>query len=166
MNGTKLDVAPQIAARLKDLFPRLFSLRGRFKAVLPSNVERFRSQALEDDPSGKTSQLLFTLGTMLSLQSEPISMGEISRALDVPLSSATRIVDWFVRNDYAQRLPDPEDRRIVRITWTDAGQEVYQAMITHALDRIEKLLGHFSGPEQELFVSMLEKFANIMEQDA
>jgi DNA-binding MarR family transcriptional regulator len=165
MNGSNSNVEPPHLARLKDLLLRLFFLRGRFKAVLPSSVERFKSQAMEDDSGGKISQLFFLLGIMITSQDEPITMGEISRAMDVPLSTATRIVDWFVRNDYARRLPDPDDRRIVRITWTEAGQAVYQAMVGHALERIDKLLSHFSGTEQEQFVTLIEKLTNILEQD-
>lgn len=165
MNGSNLDLDPPHMLRMKGLLQRLFFLRGRFKAVLPSNVERFKSQALEDDSGGKISQLFFLLGIMITSQGESITMGEISRAMDVPLSTATRIVDWFVRNDYARRLPDPEDRRIVRITWTDAGQEVYQAMNAHALEQIEKLLSHFSGSERDQFVNLMEKLTNILEQD-
>ncbi|MBA7481769.1 hypothetical protein ES707_17245 [subsurface metagenome] len=41
-----------------------------------------------------------------------LTMGELSNALSVPLSTTTRIVDWLVDNGYAQRLPDQEDRRI------------------------------------------------------
>jgi MarR family transcriptional regulator, organic hydroperoxide resistance regulator len=165
MNGSNLDLDPAQMLRMKDLLQRLFLLRGRFKAVLPSSVERFRSQALEDNSGGKISQLFFLLGMMITSQEEPIPMGEISRAMDVPLSTATRIVDWFVRNDYARRLPDPEDRRIVRITWTDAGHEVYQAMSMHVLERIDKLLSHLSEPEREQFVNLMEKLTNILEQD-
>lgn len=165
MDETTSDMNPQNVVRIQDLLLRLFSLRGRFKAVLPGNVARFKTQALEEDPSGKTSQLLFLLGIMLSRENDSVTMGEISRAMDVPLSTATRIVDWFVHNQYVQRLPDPDDRRIVRITWTDAGREVYQAMSAHALERAQILLTHFSRTEREQFICLMEKLANILEQE-
>jgi len=41
-------------------------------------------------------------------------MGELSKALDVPLSTATRIADCG-QERYAERSPDPKDRRVVRV---------------------------------------------------
>ncbi len=165
MNGTNSIQESQETLRIKGLLQRIFVLRGRIKAVLPSSVQKFRSKAMEEDPSGKMAQLFFQFGTMMAGQDEPVTMGEIGRAMDVPMSTATRIVDWFVQNDYVERLSDPEDRRIVRIAWTEAGKEVYQAIISHALQQIDKLLAHFSAMEREQFVVLLEKFANILEQD-
>ena len=36
---------------------------------------------------------------------ENLTMGELSGALSVPLSTATRMVDWLVDNGYLYRLP-------------------------------------------------------------
>lgn len=53
-----------------------------------------------------------------------LTMGSLSRAISVPYSTATRMVDWMVESGYAQRSPDSEDRRIVRVALTDEGKKL------------------------------------------
>jgi DNA-binding MarR family transcriptional regulator len=55
-----------------------------------------------------------------------LTMGELSRAISVPLSTATRMVDWMVDRDYAERLSDSSDRRIVRVALTANGHKLSQ----------------------------------------
>jgi DNA-binding MarR family transcriptional regulator len=90
-------------------------------------------------------------------------MGELSRALQVPLSTATRIMDWLVKNGYAGRLPDPEDRRIVRVTLTETGQEMYYTINDYLMERFEKLMGQFSLQERESLLSLLSKLSDALE---
>jgi len=90
-------------------------------------------------------------------------MGELSHALDFPLSSATRIVDWLVKNDYAMRLDDPEDRRIVRVTLTEAGLEIYRTINEFFLQRIELVLRQFTPQEIEILRSVLSRIVDTLE---
>ncbi len=53
-----------------------------------------------------------------------LTMGELSRAVSVPLSTATRMADWMVENEYAERLSDSNDRRIVRLALTENGRRL------------------------------------------
>ena len=46
-------------------------------------------------------------------------MGELSNALSLPFSTATRMVDYLVARGYIQRLSDTTDRRVVRVALTD-----------------------------------------------
>jgi DNA-binding MarR family transcriptional regulator len=98
-------------------------------------------------------------------QGEPITMSEISRKMEIPMSTATRMVDWFVRNQYATRLPDLEDRRIVRIALTESGQEIYRAMNRYMLERAEKIISRLEPTEREMLAQLLEKLVHILDQE-
>ena len=93
-------------------------------------------------------------------------MGELSHALEVPLSTATHIVDWLVKNDYARRLDDPEDRRIVRVTLTEGGQDMYRAINEFITQRIEHFLSQFSPEDRENLLSLLNKVIDTLEKSA
>ena len=53
-----------------------------------------------------------------------MSMHELSSAMNLAGSTMTRVVDQLVYKGLAERAPDEEDRRIVRVTLTPRGCEV------------------------------------------
>jgi DNA-binding MarR family transcriptional regulator len=153
------------ATRINNLLQRLFFLRQRLRATLPETLEAFKTRVLEDNLGGKASNQFYLLGILIARQGEPITMSEISRKMEIPMSTATRMVDWFVRNRYATRLPDPEDRRIVRIALTESGQEIYRAMNRYMLERAEKIISRLEASERDLLAQLLEKLIHILDQE-
>lgn len=155
--------------RVKELAKRLYYLRGRFKAILPENLvalkKRMEREKLDGGDEGvETLNQYFYVGFILNRQAEPMTMGELSRALEVPFSTATHQIDWFVRNNYAHRLPDPDDRRIVRVELTEDGKEILEAVNEFMVKRMKKILDAFTPDEQQDIVRLLEKFMDIMDE--
>lgn len=155
--------------QITEIVRHIIRLRPRLKAMLPENLARVKARLDSLHPDGAHGnpadyELLYHIGVILSRQPGPMTMGELSKALDVPLSTATRIVDWLVKSGYAQRLPDPEDRRIVRVTLTDAGQEVYKAGNEFVRKRVEQLLRRFTPGECENLVLLLGKLVEALEE--
>lgn len=144
---------------------RFLSLKARLKAVLPEDIANMKAQ-LGESHLGSKADLLYHFGVILSLQQEPITMGELSRALDVPLSTATRLVDWLETNNYAVRLASPDDRRIVLVALTEAGQGICRTITDHIRKRVEQLLLRLSPDERESLVGIMHKLLMVMEEDA
>lgn len=145
-------------------------LRSRFKAIIPEHLAAAKANLAAARGEGAPLQpsehgLIYNLGALLSARQSPISMSEIARALDVPMSSATRMVDWLVDAGYATRLPDPDDRRVVRITLTPIGQNIYEAAGDFMLGRVEKLLAYFTEDEQETLIALMKKMAIALEEE-
>jgi len=86
-----------------------------------------------------------------------LTMGELSSALSVPLSTATRLVDWLVINGYAQRLSDPEDRRVVRVALTDSGRELHRAISDYTTERVQQILSCLTDEEQRMLFTAIPK---------
>jgi len=107
--------------------------------------------------------LFYRIGMVLSRSESPPPMGELSKALDVPVSTATRIVDGLVENGYAERINDPDDRRVVRITLTDDGRLLYGAMYHFIRGRIEQVLSHFTAEERSQLIRLLHKLGSSLE---
>jgi DNA-binding MarR family transcriptional regulator len=152
--------------RIVDMVHRVLILRRqRFQTLLPPDLASIKSRVIEANLNAKTFDIIYLLGIMISRQAEPLTMSEISQALEVPTSTATRIVDWFVRNGFATRLPDPADRRVVRITLTESGQAVYQATNVFIEQRVQTVLSHFTSAERIELTRLLDKLISILEQE-
>jgi DNA-binding MarR family transcriptional regulator len=153
------------------LLQRIIHLRSHFKVVVPENISTIKRQIHESNLTGKgagfnDASLFYIVSNVFSRYTGPISMGELSRDLEVPLSTATRTMDWLVTNGYAQRLPDSNDRRIVRVELTETGKETYQAISTFMLERVEQALSMLTQAEQDIFLALLNKVLNAFEEAA
>jgi DNA-binding MarR family transcriptional regulator len=69
------------------------------------------------------------------------------------------MVDWFVDNSYAQRLSDPEDRRVVRVALTDSGRELHRTVERYMVQRFRQMLSPLTAEEQSVLLMLLEKMA-------
>lgn len=92
------------------------------------------------------------------------TMGELSQALSVPLYTATRLVDSLVENGLADRLPDPDDRRIVRVTLTDDGLRFHEAIEAHFAQSIERIMACLTPEEQGTLVALLRKITASLKE--
>jgi DNA-binding MarR family transcriptional regulator len=154
-----------------EIMQRVFRLKNRFRVGVPENIVILRERIRASNLGGKTGysndfDLFHNVGLVFSRHDGPISMGELSRDLNIPLSTATRTMDWMVENGYAQRLPDPQDRRIVRVELTEAGLEIYGAINQFFMERIEQFMGQFTPEERETFTSLLSKVLDALEKQS
>jgi DNA-binding MarR family transcriptional regulator len=155
----------------KQVFQRLFLLRHRLLVSLPEDLATLKKRVLEAGKSnppewGTGPTLFYSVGLAMSARAEPMTMGEVSRSLAVPLSSATRIVSWMVDFGYAQRLPDPNDRRVVRVALTQDGAALFRGIDEFFMERIQRLMRTFTPEESKTFLGLLSKIADTLEQEA
>jgi DNA-binding MarR family transcriptional regulator len=160
----------QQLAEFGEIIRQFRRLRRYAKALLPEEVAQAEARLDEllqqNRPStGTDFDLLYNIGIILSHQEKPMTMSELSQRLDVPLSTATRIVDLLVKNSYAQRLSDPEDRRVVRITLSETGLAMYQVINEFMQKRIDRVLQHFTVDERDMLIRLLTKLLEVMKEE-
>jgi DNA-binding MarR family transcriptional regulator len=159
----------QHSTEIVDLFQRILLLKSRFSLVVPENIIALRQNILDLDSGGKgfgsNFDLFFRIGNIFGRSPGSISMGELSHELQVPLSTSTRIVDWLVNNKYARRLPDPKDRRIVRVELTETGISLYKTIHQFLVDRLRGFMRRFSVEERDTFLRLLKKVVETLEED-
>jgi DNA-binding MarR family transcriptional regulator len=159
-----METTPPTSINLKcDQFTELLQslIRHRPPLILPEHILQFRKQ-MDELKSGNLGsredyQFIFRIFIILAHQETPPTMGELSLDLNVPFSTATRIVDWLVQGDFVERTPDPDDRRIIRVRLTQTGQKYYQISIDYIRLRINKILEDFSTEEQAELYRLLSK---------
>ncbi len=154
--------------QVRQLVLDFLRLETRFRAVFPKELAeiedrlaraRFRSIRL---PSAKF-ELFYRISSTL-YRERNLTMGELSHPLSVPLSTATRMVDWQVDNGYATRLADPEDRRIVRVALTDSGRRVHEAVERFVVQQVQQILSELTSEEQRVLFALFYKLASTLEK--
>ena len=94
-----------------------------------------------------------------------VTMGEFSVGLSVPLSKATRIANSLVDNGLAQRLTDPEDRRIVKITLSEKGKNLHLMMSNYMQEKIRNLLASsLTEEERAVLLRLINRVASTLKK--
>ena len=133
----------------------------RFEATLSKELSQIKESLQgmhpqrEHQPDGNYE--LFYRACNSIYPDDSITMSEFSNALSVPLSTATRIADWLVDNGYIQRLPDSDDRRVVRVALTDIGRELYEAIDRYIRQRIQQILSTLTSEEKTILLTLVSK---------
>jgi DNA-binding MarR family transcriptional regulator len=153
----------QTAEQFMGLLQRYICLRP--KLILPEHIlqlkkkmEAFRSSGYGSEDHG----FVFRILILLSQSVEPLTMSELSSELNVPMSTATRIVDGLVRSGMAERVNDSNDRRVVRVGMSQNGRELYETGMAYNKQRIAKLLKNFTAEEQAQLLKLMNKLFDAL----
>ncbi len=130
----------------------------------PEEMIQVRNLLFGSQSREKYDRTTFQRMGMILYQKRNPTMGEVSQALSVPLSTATRMANWWVDNGYAQRLPDLDDRRIVRLTLTDSGMQFLDALEKHMEETVERVLGCLTLDEKGILVTLSAKVATSLKE--
>jgi DNA-binding MarR family transcriptional regulator len=133
----------------------------KFEAMLYDELARTQDRLEGGHPEGEprpyTNYDLFYRVSSSMRGKDNVTMGELSSALSVPLSTATRMVDSLVSSGYVQRLPDAEDRRVVRVALTDTGHELHRTIERYTSERVQEILCCLTPDEQTMLFSCIRK---------
>ena len=151
------------AEQFLELVQRYIHLRP--KLILPEHVLQLKKRLEAFKGSGYNAEdhaFVFRILILLSRTAEPLTMGELSSDLAVPMSTATRIVDGLVRAGMAERVNDANDRRIVRVGMSQNGRKSYETGMAYNKQRISKLLKDFSSEEQMQLLNLMNKLFDAL----
>lgn len=107
--------------------------------------------------------LFYRLGTSLRLK-RLLTMGELSEALAVPLSTATRIANGFVDDGYLKRQEDTRDRRIVLVALTEKGEELFRAIEFFSITQVQQILASLTPAERTSVFAVIHKIVSALKE--
>lgn len=160
---SEMETPAQEAVELVELIRQLIRLQPRLKALLPTDLARLKAR-LRRGGHTPDYELFYRVASVLSRSGEPPTMGEMREALGVPLSSATRMVEWLVRHGYARRFPDPEDRRFIRVALTDEGRRLTTRIDAFLQRQLRRVIRRFSPTERTQLVTLLRKLVAALDE--
>jgi DNA-binding MarR family transcriptional regulator len=107
--------------------------------------------------------VFYRVSSNLSRKTE-LTMGELSNALSVPFSTATRLIDTLVADGYIERMQDPDDRRVVRIALTAEGNKLHRTIETFTDEHVQSILSCLSPEEQQSMFKLIRKVTSALEK--
>lgn len=91
-----------------------------------------------------------------------IAVAEAAEKLGISVPAVSRCVRGLVQRGYAERLMIDDDRRIVRILITQAGEKIFSENIRNCIIKLDGVLSEFSDEELSSFVKLHCKFTEAM----
>jgi len=146
------------AEQFINLIQRYICLRP--KLIRPEHIVQFNKKMEGFKDGGNSAEdysFLFRILILLARNENPLTMSELSAELNVPTSTATRIVEWLVRGDMVERVNDPNDRRVVRVGMSASGRKLYETGMNYNKGRVSTLLKDFTNDEQTQLLYLMNK---------
>lgn len=173
-NTEREAVVDEVAQLVSDFLLQSWLLLDK---ILPEQLTHIRDipeylrPITQDNKNVHTSYsnyMLFLCVSNTLIEKSSLTMGELSRAVAVPLSTATRMVDWMVDNNYAERLPDPNDRRIVRVALTEEGRNLSRDAKNFMFEHTSTITKRLPKAQQKAILinmkDVLAAWSNVLEK--
>ncbi|MFI6052938.1 MarR family winged helix-turn-helix transcriptional regulator [Streptomyces violascens] len=119
---------------------------------LTRRLHRIQKQHLE--PVGITpaqSRLLRTVAHW----NEPPRMADLATRLEVVPRAVTTLVDALEESGNVRRVPDPTNRRVIRIELTDAGRATLRSLRSARRGAAEEILAPLTADQREVLGGLL-----------
>ena len=92
-------------------------------------------------------------------------MREIAAHFRIELPSATSLLNKLVSLQLVKRLPDLNDRRLVRVALTEEGEALLQKALNEKTAHFEQMLSYLTETEKKELLRLLEKLNERMEKN-
>jgi DNA-binding MarR family transcriptional regulator len=116
----------------------------------------------DDGPAMTATQRLALFET---LEGEPIRLSDLSARLGVSPPTASRAVDALVDLGLLERVPDPADRRAVRISLTRSGRESVETRKARVLRAVRPAVAELATGDQEQLIALLDELDEALARD-
>jgi DNA-binding MarR family transcriptional regulator len=139
---------------------QLCSLIGRIRSELHAGIEaELARQGFELGFSQFVT--LKRLGT-----DGPMTAGELARLLSHNPGAMTRLLDKLEQRDYVRRVPDPNDRRALRIELTASGRTLWKRINACGERVAERALERSTEKERTQLQSLLDRVLDNLRRSA
>ncbi|WP_432013171.1 MarR family winged helix-turn-helix transcriptional regulator [Streptomyces cucumeris] len=114
-----------------------------------------RAQKRHLEPLGITPAQSRLLRTVAHTD-EPPRMADLARRLDVVPRAVTTLVDALESHGSVRRVPDPTNRRVIRVELTDTGRSTLRALREARRSAAEDILAPLSAEQREILGGLLD----------
>ncbi len=142
----------------------------KFEQLLHDELIRTQTEPLKKNSiNGERIYANYTLVYRVSsamYAEKALTMGELSRSLSVPLSTATRLASWLVDNGFVKRSSDQSDRRVVKVSLTRQGKEIHEKIEDYTGERLKEILSCLTADEQTMLFALIARVATVLRKAA
>lgn len=102
----------------------------------------------------------FDVMAALHRQGTPMKMSALSQMLLVSNGNASTVVDRLEKDGLVQRVPLPQDRRIVNVALTDAGRAQFESQAADHEALVDEIFNTLGDQELDLIRDLLRRAEN------
>ncbi len=95
---------------------------------------------------------------------KPKAMGEVANELKISLGTLTTSVNRLIQKGYVVRMKDKNDKRVVLISLTDKGREIYEIHRVFHQEMIKYVINECNDDEQKLLTDLLRRIVIFFEK--
>ena len=121
---------------------------------LTRRVHRIQKRHIEQAGLGVTPAQSRLLRTLAHYGSPP-RMADLAERLEVVPRAVTSLVDGLEANGKVRRVPDPTNRRVIRIELTDAGRATLRSLRSARRGAAEEILAPLTADQREVLGGLL-----------
>jgi len=122
---------------------------------LTRRVHRIQKRHLEQRGLGITPAQSRLLRTLAHCDAPP-RMADLAQRLEVVPRAVTTLVDGLEASGKVCRVPDPTNRRVIRIELTDEGRKALLELHSARRSAAEEILAPLTGGQRELLGGLLD----------
>lgn len=126
----------------------------KINEIMPVIMREFIKQQTTAFYKEKITLPQFIILDVLNRQGR-LHMSELAGIMNVTTAAMTGIIDRLVRDGYLERIPDPRDRRIIRVRLTARGNKVVKNVSQRRRQTIIKVFGKITQAERENYLNIL-----------
>ena len=135
-------------------------LLGRLQAMRPGMQRLFAGSLpaeLLRELGGVTLHQLDVLRLLSESESGTLTMSELAASQGVGPSAVTQMVDRLIREGLVERVPDDEDRRVVRVRPTPRSSAMIARVKTGRREAQRRVLAPLDDDELAQYVALTER---------
>ncbi|UQW99982.1 MarR family transcriptional regulator [Streptomyces sp. RerS4] len=91
---------------------------------------------------------------------QPPRMADLAARLEVVPRAVTTLVDGLEAADCVRRVPDPANRRVIRIELTETGRATLRRLRNARTDAAEEILAPLTAEQREVLGGLLDALAD------
>ncbi|WP_329239820.1 MarR family transcriptional regulator [Streptomyces canus] len=122
---------------------------------LTRRVHRIQKRQLHERGLGVTPAQSRLLRTLAHWETPP-RMADLAERLEVVPRAVTTLVDGLEASGKVRRVPDPANRRVIRIELTDDGVKVLQELHAARRAAAEEILAPLTGRQRRALGGLLD----------
>ncbi|MDH6520797.1 DNA-binding MarR family transcriptional regulator [Streptomyces sp. SAI-135] len=126
---------------------------------LTRRVHRIQKRQLHERGLGVTPAQSRLLRTLAHWETPP-RMADLAERLEVVPRAVTSLVDGLEASGKVRRVPDPANRRVIRIELTEDGVKTLQELRDVRRAAAEEILAPLSGEQREVLGRLLDTLAD------
>ncbi len=99
------------------------------------------------------------------INSGGMTISELSQKMDLACSTITDLIDRMEKSELVKRTRDEKDKRVVRVTTLEKGNEVLNKVMERRVQFLDNKLEDLSIEEKENLMNALEKLYKSMSEE-